>query len=108
MCSILSQYTISIHNKILFIENQPTTNFITLFFSEIEDIRLAGSNVTHRGRVEIQYEGEYGTICDTTFDDAAAKVVCRMLGFVDGSPVSAVGPFGKGMETTIGSQRIAH
>ncbi len=65
---------------------------------EIEGIRLAGSSVSHRGRVEILYGGEYGTICDTTFDAAAARVVCKMLGFVDGSAVSAAGPFGKGMQ----------
>ena len=34
------------------------------------------------GRVEIYHDGRWGTICRTFFNDDAATVVCRMLGFL--------------------------
>ncbi|XP_025112202.1 deleted in malignant brain tumors 1 protein-like isoform X2 [Pomacea canaliculata] len=45
-------------------------------------IRLNGSSVAYKGRVEIMYNGQWGTICDDNWDDHAAQVVCQQLGFV--------------------------
>lgn len=42
-------------------------------------IRLVGGD-SNSGRVEVLYEGRWGTVCDDFFDKNAAKVVCRMLG----------------------------
>lgn len=42
-------------------------------------IRLSGGN-SSAGRVEIQVNYVYGTVCDDNFDNNAAKVVCRSLG----------------------------
>ncbi|KAL5022249.1 hypothetical protein ScPMuIL_001404 [Solemya velum] len=50
-------------------------------FGLISDIRLVGGNNVNEGRVEIRFRGKYGTICGNKFDKAAARVVCRMLGF---------------------------
>ncbi|XP_052268670.1 uncharacterized protein LOC127870050 [Dreissena polymorpha] len=44
-------------------------------------IRLVNGTSSQSGRVEIEYRGRWGTICDDGFDDLEAKVICNMLGF---------------------------
>ncbi|XP_041475561.1 deleted in malignant brain tumors 1 protein-like [Lytechinus variegatus] len=59
-------------------------------------IRIAGGSNDAEGRVEVQHDGSWGTVCDDWWDLRDAWVVCRMMGF-DGAleaPVSA--RFGKG------------
>ncbi|XP_052271750.1 deleted in malignant brain tumors 1 protein-like [Dreissena polymorpha] len=62
-------------------------------------IRLVNGLRPSQGRVEIFYNNTWGTICDDNFDNLAAKVVCRMLGF-PGSLLAAVAfgsaTYGKG------------
>ncbi|XP_041372560.1 deleted in malignant brain tumors 1 protein-like [Gigantopelta aegis] len=45
-------------------------------------VRLVnGSDISSQGRVEIQINGTWGTVCDDGFDSRAAAVICAMMGF---------------------------
>jgi len=49
-------------------------------------IRLVGGN-KNEGRLEINHNGKWGTVCDDGFGDKEAKVVCRQLGKRDGKAI---------------------
>ncbi|XP_018608184.2 lysyl oxidase homolog 2A [Scleropages formosus] len=60
-------------------------------------LRLAGSKRKHNeGRVEVYYNGEWGTVCDDDFSIYAATVVCRELGYVEAVSWSPSAKFGQG------------
>ncbi|ELK12818.1 Lysyl oxidase like protein 2 [Pteropus alecto] len=60
-------------------------------------LRLAGQKRKHsEGRVEVYYNGEWGTVCDDDFSIHAAHVVCRELGYVEAKSWTASSSYGKG------------
>ena len=44
------------------------------------DVRLADGSDSSEGRVEICINNEWGTVCDDSWDDNDAVVVCRQVG----------------------------
>ncbi|ELW72185.1 Lysyl oxidase like protein 2 [Tupaia chinensis] len=60
-------------------------------------LRLAGQKRKHNeGRVEVYYDGQWGTVCDDDFSIHAAHVVCRELGYVEAKSWTASSSYGKG------------
>nr|XP_054765115.1 deleted in malignant brain tumors 1 protein-like [Lytechinus pictus] len=58
-------------------------------------VLLRNGSKASEGRVEIMYNGSWGTICGSSWDVNDARVVCRMLGF-DGALAAPVsGEFGR-------------
>ena len=47
--------------------------------NETGSVRLTGSSLDHIGRVEVCYDGHWGTVCDDSATNATAHVVCRQL-----------------------------
>ncbi len=47
------------------------------------EVRLVGSGLNSRGRLEVAVNGTWGTVCKDDFEDdnAAATVACHMLGY---------------------------
>ncbi|XP_078660008.1 scavenger receptor cysteine-rich domain-containing protein DMBT1-like [Branchiostoma floridae x Branchiostoma belcheri] len=69
------------------INNMPTG---TLARAEAWEMRLNGGLAPNRGRVELRPKGgNWGVICDDNWDKKAADIVCRMMGFANGSKMEA-------------------
>ncbi|XP_027740936.1 neurotrypsin-like isoform X2 [Empidonax traillii] len=59
-------------------------------------VRLAGGRSPNEGRVEVYYNGDWGTVCDDGWTDLGAQVVCRQLGFSGTAKARAMAYFGEG------------
>ena len=61
-------------------------------------VRLVGGSTPLEGRVEIFLLGQWGTVCNSNWDFADARVVCHQLGYLRavGAPRSATFGVGSG------------
>ena len=59
-------------------------------------MRLANGSSPFEGRVEVFYQGVWGTVCDHLWDLDDAKVVCRQLGYGPAVAAPEEATFGEG------------
>lgn len=50
-----------------------------LFFAG--DLRIISGIAANIGRLEVNYKGEWGTVCDDGFRNVDAAVACKQLGY---------------------------
>ena len=59
-------------------------------------MRLVGSSLASSGRVEVLYNGQWGTICDDYWGIDEAHVICRMLNYSGAELAPRNARFGQG------------
>ena len=60
---------------------------------------LVGGSSDNEGRVEVNFNGEWGTVCDDFWSINDANVACRQLGFGTAVSVETQAAFGQGSGT---------
>ena len=70
-------------------------NYTLIIFTGLA-VRLVNGSDNATGRVEIYYNGAWGTVCDSGWDINDAHVVCRQLGFLYALNVYYSARYGQG------------
>ncbi|XP_041456396.1 deleted in malignant brain tumors 1 protein-like [Lytechinus variegatus] len=78
------------------------TTMTTIDYYDRNTVRLVGGNTPREGRVEIWFNGQWNTVCDDSFRDDEAEVICRQLGYNTNNAVArGYAYYGEGSGPTI-------
>ena len=58
-------------------------------------VRLTGGSDAYIGNVEVLYNGVWGAVCSTGWNEDAGRVVCAQLGYNPYSQYFSVNPGGR-------------
>lgn len=78
-------------------DSVPLSDYLSFLTGDSDiDLRLADGGLSSEGRVEIRYNGQWGTICDDSWGQEEADVVCEHLGYYGTSEAVGNAYFGQG------------
>uniref|UniRef100_A0A8C5R9F7 SRCR domain-containing protein n=1 Tax=Leptobrachium leishanense TaxID=445787 RepID=A0A8C5R9F7_9ANUR len=69
-----------------------------ILFAEFTDLRLAGGTHACEGRLEIYYNGTWGSVCENRLDSDSVSVICNQLGCGRNGKVMGRFAYGRGIE----------
>ena len=61
-------------------------------------VRLVGGTSAANGRVEVNHNGVWGTVCDDSFDIEDANMICRSLGYSGAADAQCCAAYGQGTD----------
>ena len=59
-------------------------------------LRLEGGPGGYAGRIEVKYNGTWGSVCDDGFDINVGHVICRQRGYPEAIAIPCCSAFGEG------------